>query len=160
MHKKDGMEIIEKEEIKLIGLALPEKTANANGQAAVDCGNHWQKFEQGKYADKVTGKLSDDIYAVYHDYEGDHTTPYSYFIGCPVTDDAIIPDGMNSLVIPKGTYVKIIARGIMPDCIAHAWMDIWKSDLNRAYLADFEVYDEKSKDWSAAEVQVYVGVKG
>jgi len=61
------------EEIALIGLALKTKTTNANEQSGVDCGNLWKEFETGNYAAKIPGKLSNEILAVYHQYEGDYT---------------------------------------------------------------------------------------
>jgi predicted transcriptional regulator YdeE len=152
------MEKISLAEIKLIGLSLGRKTTNENGQSAIDCGSHWQKFEAGKYADRIPNKTSDEVFAVYHVYDGDHTAPYSYFIGCKVDSNAVAPVGMNSLIIPKADYVKIIVKGIMPDCVANAWRDIWAGNLERTYRADFEIYDEGSKDWNAAEVGIYVGV--
>ena len=153
------MSITEKTSNRLTGLALKTKTTNANGQAAIDCGNLWQQFEKGDYAAKIPGKLSDEVFAVYYDYEGDYTQPYSYFIGCKVNDDAPVPAELDSITIPAGKYEKIIAKGTMPDCVAEAWKKIWQSDLNRTYQADFEVYDERSKDWSNATVEIFVGVK-
>ena len=117
------------------------------------------QFEKENYAVKIPGKVSGEILAVYHDYEGDYTQPFSYFIGCKVNGDAEVPPGMDSLIIPKGNYQKIIARGKMPDCIANAWKEIWASHISRAYKADFEVYDERSKDWNNAEVDIYVSLK-
>ena len=152
------MEKISLAEIKLIGLSLGRKTTNENGQSAIDCGSHWQKFEAGKYVERIPNKINDEIFAVYHDYESDHTGPYSYFIGCKVDDNTVAPEGMDSLVIPEAEYVKIIAKGIMPDCVANAWRGIWAGNLERTYRADFEIYDERSKDWNAAEVEIYVGV--
>ncbi len=153
------MSEIKLKEIQLIGLSLKTKTFNANGQSAIDCGNLWQEFVNGNYADKVPGKLSNDILAVYHGYEGDHTKPYSYFIGCKVNDNTPVPPGMNSLIIPAAQYQKISAKGKMPDCVANAWSAIWQSDIPRAYQFDFELYDERSKDWSNTEVDIFIGVK-
>ena len=152
------MEKISLGEIKLIGLSLGRKTTNENGQSAIDCGSHWQKFEAGKYAERIPNKINDEIFSVYYEYEGDHTAPYSYFIGCKVDRNTVVPTGMDSLIIPKAEYVKIIAQGIMPNCVANAWRDIWDGNLERTYRADFEIYDERSKDWNAAEVEIYVGV--
>jgi predicted transcriptional regulator YdeE len=142
----------------LIGLALSGQTTNANGQSAIDCGTHWQRFENGNYADRINHKLSDEIYAVYHLYEGDHTQPYSYFIGCKVDPVAEVPEGMDRLEIPADHYQKIIANGVMPDCVANAWKEIWAGTISRAYHADFEVYGDKSKDWNNAEVEIYLSV--
>jgi predicted transcriptional regulator YdeE len=147
------------EAITLIGLPLGKKTTNENGQSAIDCGNLWQEFEKGDYANKIPGKLSDEILAVYYQYEGDHTKPFSYFIGCKVSAGTEIPQGMGSLFIPGDTYQKIAARGKMPDSVASAWKEIWKSDIPRAYRYDFEMYDERSKDWSNAEVDIFISVK-
>jgi len=152
------MDTIQPGEITLIGLSLNRKTTNENGQSQIDCGNLWQQFEKENYADRIPGKLSNEILAVYHEYEGDYTQPFSYFIGCKVNNDTGVPPGMDSLIIPKASYQKIIARGKMPDCITNAWKEIWSSDISRAYQADFEVYDERSKDWSNAEVDIYISV--
>jgi predicted transcriptional regulator YdeE len=69
-------------EFKLIGLQLDKKTSNEGGQSGIDCGNLWQKFEKENFAELIPNKLGDEIYAVYFDYEGDDTKPFSYFIGC------------------------------------------------------------------------------
>ncbi|MEX0648600.1 MAG: GyrI-like domain-containing protein [Balneolaceae bacterium] len=154
------MVVIEKQEnIHLIGLALEHKTINENGQSGIDCGNLWTKFTTESCAEKIPEKLSDNIFAVYHEYEGDHTQPFSYFIGCKVPAGTTAPSGMDSLIIPGGSYQKLTAKGKMPDCIATTWKEIWKSDLPRAYRADFEIYDERSHDWSNAEVDIYLSVK-
>ena len=145
-----------KSEFKLIGLKLGNKTTNEGGQSGIDCGNLWQKFEKENFADKIPDKLSDEIYAVYFDYEGDYTKPYSYFIGCKVKIYADTPQGMDSLIIPASSFTKVIAKGKMPDCVANSWKDIWSSKTERAYKYDFEIYDERSKDWSNAEVEIFV----
>lgn len=148
-------------EFRLIGLALKTKTTNLNSQSAIDCGNLWQEFEKGNYAEKISGKLGEEIFAVYHDYEGDFTKPYSYFIGCRVKSDTKVPEGLNSLIIPDQQYRQFIAKGTMPDCVADKWKEIWSSDteIPRAYNADFEVYDERSKDWNHAEVDIFISLK-
>lgn len=144
---------------KLTGLKLNKKTFNANGQAVEDCGNLWQQFISEAVADKITRKLSHDIYAVYFEYEGDHTQPYSFFIGCKVANDAETPDGLQSIEIPNQDYSIVTAKGKMPDCVANAWQDIWKSNIERAYGFDFEVYNELSANWENAVVAIYLSVK-
>jgi predicted transcriptional regulator YdeE len=147
------------DEITLIGLSLKTKTTNANGQSGIDCGNLWQEFEKERYSDKIPGKLTNEILAVYHQYEGDHHKPFSYFIGCKVKAGTKVPQGLDGLIIPKGIYQQIQAKGEMPGCVASTWKDIWTSKIRRAYQADFEVYDERSKDWSDAEVEIFLSIK-
>jgi predicted transcriptional regulator YdeE len=146
-------------DISLIGLSLKAKTVNANGQSGIDCGNLWQYFEKGYYAANIPGKLSEEIFGVYHQYEGDSTKPFSYFVGCKVKPGTEIPQGMEGLTIPKGTYYKMNAKGKMPDCVANAWKEVWASSIPRKYQIDFEIYDERSKDWSDAEVDVYLSIE-
>lgn len=143
---------------KLIGLRLENKTTNEGGQSGVDCGGLWQKFTQGGFAERIPGVLSNEIYAVYFDYEGDFTKPFAYFIGCKVSIDTEAPQGMDSLLIPSDRYTKIIAKGQMPDCVTNAWIEIWSSSINRKYNYDFEVYDERSKDWSNAEIDLFISM--
>ena len=95
------MNNIELEEINLVGLSLGKKTTNENGQSALDCGSLWQKFQEGNYIEKIPGKSDDNVLAVYHQYEGDHTRPFSYFIGCKVDAGMPTPEGMDRLVIPR-----------------------------------------------------------
>jgi predicted transcriptional regulator YdeE len=153
------MNIVELKDIKLIGLALKIKTTNTNGQSSIDCGNLWQEFEKGKYIDIIPNKLNDQVLAVYHQYEGDHTKSFSYFIGCKVKAGSEVPAGLETLTITQGVYQKIDAKGKMPDCVINAWKEIWASDIPRTYQIDFEVYDEKSKDWNNAEVEIYLSIK-
>ena len=152
------MDTVTIDEISLIGLALKGKTTNANGQSAVDCGNMWQQFEKEGYQQKIPGKISEEIFAVYHQYEGDWTQPYAYFIGCRVKPGTAVPEGLTGLIIPAGVYQQIRAKGKMPDCVADAWRGIWKSDISRKYTADFEVYDRRSRDWSNAEVDIFIAI--
>jgi predicted transcriptional regulator YdeE len=153
------MKKVELEKIKLIGLLLPEKTMNEMGKSSIDCGNLWQKFEKENYADRISDKLTDEIIAVYHQYEGDYTQPFSYFIGCKVKPGTEAPEGLDMLHIPDGLYQQITAAGKMPDCVINTWKEIWNSDIPRAYQTDFEVYDERSKNWNKAEVEVFISIQ-
>ncbi|MXN92249.1 AraC family transcriptional regulator [Flavobacterium sp. Sd200] len=150
--------MIKTEGFTLIGIELGKKTYNAKGQSAIDCGSLWQQFISEDIANKITGKLSNDVYAVYFDYEGDHTKPYSFFIGCKVSNDATIPERLDSISIPEQNCTVITAKGKMPDCVANAWQEIWKSDTERAYGYDFEVYNELSADWENATVDIYLSI--
>lgn len=152
------MEICEKVNFRLVGLKLETKTTNENNQSNVDCGNLWQKFESDKIAEQIPYKLSNEIFAVYYDYEGDKTKAFSYFIGCKVDENAEIPKGLNELIIPAQQYAKVIAKGEMTGCITQAWEKIWNSNLNRQFGFDFEIYDERSQNWNNAEVTIFVSI--
>jgi len=148
----------DKEKFRLIGLKLSHKTTNENGQSGKDCGNLWQQFEKDNIFNLIPNKLSNEIYAVYYDYESDENGLFSYFIGCKVDESAKIPEGLTSLEIPSQNYAKVTAKGVMTACITEAWEKIWNSDMERKFGFDFEVYDERSRDWNDAEVDIYVSV--
>ncbi|MAU15796.1 MAG: AraC family transcriptional regulator [Muricauda sp.] len=154
------MERTRKTHFKLVGLKLQGKTTNENNRSNKDCGNLWQKFERDKIFELIPNKLSNEIYAVYFDYEKDETKPFSYFIGCKVDESADIPENLESLDIPSQNYMKVTAKGVMTHCITEAWEKIWNSEIERKFGFDFEVYDERSDDWNNAEVDIYVSVSG
>lgn len=147
-----------KDEFKLVGLQLKGKTTNQNNQSSEDCGRLWQKFETEKIFDRISEKLSNEIYAVYFEYEKDETSPFSYFIGCKIAMDAETPKELVELIIPAQKYRKYTAKGQMTGCITDTWKKIWNSGLNRKFGFDFEVYDERSRDWSDAEVDLFISV--
>ncbi len=144
--------------IYLMGIALKKKTCNENGQSNVDCGNHWREFEKRQVAAQIPDKSGQEIYAVYYQYEGDHTKPYAYFIGCPVGENTPTPEGLDKLVIPRSDYLIVKAKGRIPDCISSAWQKIWDAQFPRAYRYDFEVYDQRSRDWENGEIDIFLSV--
>ncbi|GEP90774.1 hypothetical protein CTE07_24190 [Chitinophaga terrae (ex Kim and Jung 2007)] len=158
LNPNNTMSIVKQPGFHLAGIKLKGKTTNANGQSAIDCGNLWQEFQQGNYAAKVKEKAGEEVYAVYYDYDSDHTAPYAYFIGSRVNDESAVPEGMEHLFIPEGEYNKLTAQGKMPDCVADKWREIWSSDISRGYKFDFEVYDARSWDWANATVDVFLSI--
>lgn len=139
--------------IELVGLKLSERTTNSNGKSSEDCGALWQKFEQ-EVASKIKGRLSDKVFAVYYDYDPNDPAAFRYFVGSEAPTDP--NPKLDHLIIPPGNYQKVVAKGKMPQCMSDAWKEIWKKGLNRQYTIDFEVYDERSKDWSNAEVDIFI----
>lgn len=64
------MSTISLETIHLIGIAHPGQTTNENGQSNTDCGKLWGKFEKRKYFARIPNPLTQEVLAVYHEYEG------------------------------------------------------------------------------------------
>jgi len=58
------------------------------------------------------------------------------------------------------TYHKEAVKGnLAQGVVFDAWTKIWKSDLNRAYTADFELYDEKAQNPEDAEIDIFIALK-
>lgn len=146
------------EPFHIIGLAI--RTTNINGQAAKDIPVLWDDFVNNNISDKIPDKIDNTIYSVYTDYEGDHTQPYTTIIGCRVTHMDSVPEGLTGKNINGGEYVELSARGNMEtDFIADKWKEIWASDLNRAYTADFEIYGSKIRNPADAEIDFLIAIK-
>lgn len=122
-------------------------------------------FQEGICA-KIPGRIKPGInYFAYAEYETDFTGLYTYLIGEVVDDKAEAPEGLYKLNIPSQAYSKITnGPGPMPGVCIQAWQKIWlmnKEELggDRAYIADFEIYDERAKDYQNTILDIYVGLK-
>ena len=144
---------------KIIGIGI--ESTNENGQAAEDLENLWSRFYAENVLAQIPNKLSEDIYAIYTDYESDYTGKYTCIIGQKVDSIAKFPAGLIGREFKSGTYRKIIAKGPMPNAIVDAWKEIWDKDeeLNRSYTADFEVYSQKSQNGDNSEVEIYIATE-
>jgi predicted transcriptional regulator YdeE len=137
-------------------IGLPLRTSNETMQGI---STHWQKFYLGKIMDKIPNKIDYDVLGLYTDYEGDHTKPFTLIIGCRTRSTDNVPEGLAARTIPSIKYAVFTAKGKMPECIMLAWQDVWKSDIERAYSFDFEVYGEKSNNPEDAEIEIYISVR-
>ncbi len=115
----------------------------------------WQRFMADGLADEIPERADDQLIAAYFDYQGDHTQPYTFFLGCEVIDVDCAPEGFALRSLPAGRYAAFQARGPMPKTLIESWQQIRQSDLPRSYVADFEVHDPAKPD----EVAIYVGVR-
>lgn len=140
---------------------ISTRTTNQQGKAAKDIPALWQEFMEGHISEMLPGKLDQDVYCVYTDYEGDHNLPYTVVIGHKVNPDETVPKGLNSVFVQKSNYVKKTAKGDLTKgaAVIDAWMEIWNSDIPRSYTSDFEVYGDKSMDPSNAEVDIFVAIE-
>jgi predicted transcriptional regulator YdeE len=142
----------------IIGISV--QTTNANNQAATDIGALWQKFMQENIATKILNKIDDAVYSVYCRYESDHTGAYTTLLGCKVNSIENIPEGLDYIEIASGNYEQFIAKGNLQEGLVYkTWVDIWNTNLPRAYTTDFEVYDEKAADQSNASVDIFIALK-
>ncbi|NTE02179.1 AraC family transcriptional regulator [Agrobacterium tumefaciens] len=147
------------ENFKIIGISV--ETTNQNNQAATDLGQLWGRFYQKEIGKQIPNKESDDVYAIYTDYESDYTGRYTTIIGHRVSTLDIIPDGLTGREIKNDKLLRYIAKGEMPNAVVETWKEIWSNDiaLYRTYHADFEVYGEKSQQGIDSEVEIYIGVR-
>ena len=153
-------------EIKLVGITARTSNAREMAPETSQIGSTMQKFfGNGMQAHIFGRKNPGTVFAVYTNYASDENGEYTYFLGEEVNNFENIQQGFETLTIPAQTYVKFTSDpGKMPAVCIDMWQNIWKmnaADLGgeRAYLADFEVYDERSHNPEHAVLDIYMGVR-
>ena len=153
------MKVNQTESIRVIGISV--RTSNENMQAAQDIPALWKRFGSEDIASKIPGRVDENTYCIYTDYESDHTKPYTTILGCHVADDAEVPEGMVACVLEVGPYQKFTAKGnLLEGAVVSAWMEVWKSDLDRKYSADYECYDARAANPEDGEIDIFVALNG
>jgi predicted transcriptional regulator YdeE len=150
--------MIQKPSFQVIGISI--RTTNENGQSANDIPALWEKFMSEALIEKIPNRVNDTLYCIYTNYEKDHTKPYTTILGCQVENLNEIPEGMIGKTFEEANYQKFTAKGnLMQGAVFNEWTRIWNAEIPRTFIADFEVYDEKSHNPEDAEVEIFIGVK-
>lgn len=147
---------------KFYVVGISTRIINTNGQSGQDIELVWQKFWGEEIQNQIPNKISDNIYAVYTDYETNFKGGYTTIIGLSVNSLDNIPEGMIGMTIETTVYQKIVSKGKMPEAITNTWLEIWADkelDSKRAYKADFTVHGKNYYNGDNAEVETYLSVK-
>jgi predicted transcriptional regulator YdeE len=147
---------------KFYVIGISTRTTNENGQSVKDIEALWSKFWGEEIQKQISNKVSDDIYAVYTNYETDFTGHYTTIVGLAVSSLENIPKGFVGITIETGVYQKFVSKGKMPDAVFNTWLEIWGNkelNLKRAYKADFTIHGQKYYDGDEAEVETFISVK-
>lgn len=144
--------------MKIIGISTV--TTNANGQSAENLGKLWGRFFEENISAKIPNKVSDEIYAVYTDYESNYLGKYTTIIGQKVESLDTVPENLMAREFPNENFQKFVAKGEMPNAVVEVWKEIWQKDeqLGRKYTYDYEIYGEKSQNGNESEVEIFIAV--
>ena len=158
-------ELTHRDEIKLIGLATRTNNQQEMNPETGKIGGMVGNFFGNQWASKIAHRKNPGVtLSVYTAYVSNEHGDYTYFIGEEVSEFDHIPEGMKTLVIPASHYQKFTTpSGKMPSIVIQAWQAIWKmtpTELvgQRAYQADFEVYDQRAQDSENSVVDIYIGI--
>jgi predicted transcriptional regulator YdeE len=153
-------------ETKLMGIQVRTHHQNELNPLTAKIGPCIQRYWQEGVADQLTNRINPTcLFAAYTDYESDHTGSYTYFLGEAVASIDQVPEGLSTLVIPEGKYVRFTTQPApLPHVIIDAWYNIWQMDAEnmkgaRRFHTDFEVYDNRAKNPMLAVVDIYVGLQ-
>lgn len=151
------MQNVQIKSFQIIGIAV--RTTNENGQAAKDIPALWNKFMEEGVLAKIPNKIDNAVFSIYTDYESDYTQAYTTILGCRVNSLDDIPEGLIGKSFPANSYSKFITKGNLEEGIVYnEWTKIWNTELDRNYIADFEIYGAKAQNPANAEVEIFVGV--
>ncbi len=141
-------EIKELKGIKIQGTST--RTDNQEGMTAIP--QLWEAFFKEDALSRIQNKTENtSLFAVYSDYESDENGKYSFTIGAEINSQN---DSKKMKIInaPSGKYAVFTAPS--KEKVIDAWQAVWQTNLNRAYIADFEQYD-----LTTGEVEIFVGLK-
>lgn len=150
-------EIVTLEEKTVAGILA--RTNNMDPEMGMVIGGLWNRFYgEGIYA-SIPGKISEKALGIYMDYAGDEKSDYTVLVAYEVCKEIEEEKGGQIAVrkIPGGRYAKFIVKGDMRMAVAQAWGEIWKMDLPRTFVCDFEEY--QNGDMEQAEIHIYIGLK-
>ncbi len=149
-------EIVNLKEKTVVGVKA--RTNNASPEMGAVIGGLWDSFfNKGIYAgiqNKVTGKTL----GIYTNYDSDVMGDYDVVVATEVSKAENLTEEIVKSTIPAGKYAKFVVVGDVQKSVSDAWGEIWKMDLNRAYTADFEEYQDGNMDGNAT-IHIYVALK-
>ena len=72
-----------------------------------------------------------------------------------------VPERMEELIIPAGTYAKFTVHGDCVNTVVEAWNEIWAMEeltSRRTWTVDFEAYPP-SDDQSDTDIDLYIAIR-
>lgn len=147
-------EIVNVEERIVAGIAV--RTSNSLLDTTNAIGNLWKRFYgENIYAD-IPNRISSKALGVYTDYENNEEGEYTFLTCCAVSEKPI-DERLAVLRIPSGKYAKFTVSGDVNTAVSEAWQAVWKLNLPRAFVCDFEEY--QNSDITNNEIHLYIGLK-
>jgi predicted transcriptional regulator YdeE len=155
---------VQQEGFTVVGIAV--RTSNAEQMTSErPIGKQWERlFKEGVLA-TIPNKADGNIVALYTEYASDKDGEYTYVLGARVTKVESVPAGMVAKNVPAGRYAVFTSeKGPVQTVVVEMWRRVWatpKSELggNRAYKADFEVYDQRAQNPADSVVDLYIAVR-
>ena len=148
-------EIVELTEKTVVGLTA--RTNNASSDMGAVIGGLWNRFFGEGIFNAIGQKANDKTLGIYTDYAGNENDDYSVVVACEVTAADAVPSGAVVKTIAAGKYAKFVVQGHMQTAVADFWQQLWAMKLPRAYVYDFEEY--QNADPENALIHIYIGLR-
>lgn len=144
-------EIVNLEEKIVVGFS--DRTNNSSPDMGSVIGGLWQRFYSPSNYPKITGRVNEKALGIYTDYSADETGDYTVMAACETDNDAP-QQGFEVRRIPAGRYAKFIVKGNMIAAVRDFWQELWKMEIDRSFICDFEEY--QNADPNNAEIHIYI----
>lgn len=141
--------------IHVMGIEL--RTSNAHAFQTIPL--HWQRFFQEKVAAAIEGRMSDDIYAVYTNFQNagiNNEGTYSLIIGLAIHPEIepLPAAGFARAVVPASHRIVFPVAANRPENVGETWQKIWKyAAVQKTCIAEYERY--RSSD---GRIDISIGI--
>lgn len=159
--------VVDQEEMVVVGIAVRTCNRDEEQQDTSKIPGLWAQFFGQQVTEKVSHKAGEGhTLELYTDYDGDEHDAYTVVLGFRVTSAGDHSRDLVVRTIPAGKYAVFTSeRGSVAHVVRQAWREIWSLDAeqlggSRTFIADYEVFDERSNDPEDAEVDIFVAVDG
>src|SRR2546423_11667224 len=135
---------------RVIGLAIRTTNPAESKAETARIPALWGRFMQEGWSQKLEQVgASGPVTAVYSAYKTGAAGSYQLLVGREVRAAATLPQGIEVVSAPAGTYLVFTCSGPMPQAVMDGWLAVWSYFARanapaRAYTCDFEFYDERS----------------
>lgn len=141
------------ETLHIFGIEL----RTSNNEAIQTIPPHWQRFAEEAVLARIPGKVSDEVYAVYTDFEhagSSNQGTYSLIIGARVQAGTPLPEGLARAVIPASQRAVFPVEKGRFDLVGAKWQEIWgRTDLEKTFIAEYERYS------AGGEIDIFIGIE-
>ncbi len=126
------------------------RTDNQEGMSTIP--QLWESFFKKDIPSQIKSNADkSSVFAVYTDYESDENGKYTLLIGARI-NNLDEQNNLSMVNIPNGEYAVFTAPS--KEKVINVWQQIWQSNLNRAFISDFEQYN-----LTTGEVTIFIGLK-
>lgn len=154
--------LVNEQSFNVIGITI--RTTNKAAIDELTIQKLWQQFFTESIANKIPNKVDPAIIALYYDFENYKNGQYNILLGARVSSVDNVPAGMVAQHVPaQKTAVFLSETGPVGQVCFELWKKIWieedQNKLDRAYIADYELYDERSQDPQNAQITIHIGIR-
>lgn len=114
-------------------------------------GKLWEDFYGGAYG-QLNGKVNEKCIGLYTDYT--QNGGYKAMVCSEVDTEE---QKSEVFQIPSGKYAKFVIRGHIVTAVQEFWQNLWKMELERSFVCDFEEY--QGGDMNDMEIHIYISLK-